>query len=108
MIDSVREGAAKRKEKAIKMAFDSEDMSNDQIGKGPSCKRNEKMKDKEKKRKGKLFDLSDLLDKDCDNIRGKNNEVKKGPKIIGEDEEDKEFEDFLKKIKRKKRFKSEQ
>ena len=61
-----------------------------QIGMGGtlSNKRNDKTKEKEKKRRSKLFNLQDLLSNDTDNIKGKSN-------VIGKNE-DKEFEDFLK------------
>ena len=73
MAASVREGAAKRKEKAAKIAFDAEELQIGQGG-GLSNKRTEKANEKEKKRKAKLFKLSDLLSNDCDNIGGKKKE----------------------------------
>ena len=104
MADSVREGAAKRKEKVAKIANDNEEL---QIGAGGglSNKREEKTREKEKKRKGKMFNLTDLLSNDCDNITGKRDAGQK-PKIIGEDG-DKELEEFLKSMQaNKKRFKA--
>ena len=70
MADSVKEGAAKRKEKAAKLVSDAEVVQIGQEG-GLSNKRVDKVKDKEKKRKAKLFDLTDLISDDCDNITGK-------------------------------------
>ena len=104
MADSVREGAAKRKEKVAKIANDNEEL---QIGAGGglSNKREEKTREKEKKRKGKMFNLTDLLSNDCDNITGKRDAGQK-PKLIGEDG-DKELEEFLKSMQaNKKRFKA--
>jgi len=57
------------------------------------------MKEKEKKRKGKLFNLQDLLSNDCDNVTGKK-EGKQKSAAIGKDE-DKEFENFLMSINKK-------
>ena len=82
MADSVREGTAKRKQLHIEM-----------VGEFPN-KRDEKAKEKEKKRKGKFFNLQDLLSNDCDNIAGK----KEGKDKAGED---KEFENFLMSINKK-------
>ena len=73
---------------------------------GLSNKRDEKIKEKEKKRKGKLFNLADLLGNDCDNITGKK-EGKQKSAAIGKDE-DKEFESFLMSINKKRHKTSHQ
>ena len=67
MADSVREGAAKRKEKAAKIIADDESIQIG-LGEGLAHKRIEKIKGKEKKQKAKLFNLKDLLSNDCDSI----------------------------------------
>ena len=87
MADSVREGTAKRKQSQI-----------DVIGRLPN-KRDGKVKEKEKKRKGKLFNLQDLLSNDCDNITGKKEGKQKSAAI--DKDEDKEFENFLMSINKK-------